>query len=282
MFNEKGKAMIKRKRKARKTIIFPLVILILLFELAFVVFNFSRLYRTFLNDNPQAITRNIKITNNERQVMNEKHIKQGWFGYLYTDDNEIELPLYAGYAQWILNAGYGEVPTPQAQVGKDNFCVASHEYLVNSPYTNYGFSQLQFDTHKGEILHVDTPDNYEYDYRIIDKTVKTAWDGRDIVNKDYNTKNLHINEPTMMCYTCYSPSRFDPLPHPTKREIVTSVLAGKKKIKPKNNRYYQLIVENQKRHAHHGLYQWFYDFWFKIVKIQRYLHLSNDGQIGAN
>lgn len=284
MFRKKCESLIQRHKKARYRLIFPLYVLLILFLFLFAVINFQTLYRQFLNLNPDNIEQNMKITNDERKEMDEKHIKNGWFGYLYTDDNQINLPLYAGYAQWILNAGFGEVPTPQAKVGSDNFCVASHEYLVNGAYTNYGFSQLQFETHKGEIFHVDTPQNEEYDYQVVDKTVKDASTAGDIVNKDYNTKELHLNTPTMMCYTCYSPSRFDPLQHPTKRVIVTTVLKSHHRIKKIKNRFFT-EVKKQGSHAPKGflnkLCRAFLDFWFKTIKLQHFLNLDDNGQVNA-
>lgn len=272
----------KKRKKANLKIVVPLYVMFFLISVLFVVFNFQNLYRQFLNLNPVNIEKNIKITNDEQQEMNEKHIKKGWFGYLYTNDNQINLPLYAGYAQWILNAGFGEVPTPQAKIGEDNFCVASHEYLVNGAYTNYGFSQLQFDTYKGEIFHVDTPDNEEYNYQLIDKTVKSAYDAGNIVNKDYNTKELHTNTPTMMCYTCYSPNRFDPLQHPTKRVIVTTILKSHHHIKKSENKFYTEIKKQGSRNPKgvmNNLCKQYLDFWFKTIKLQHFLKLDDNGQV---
>lgn len=267
-----------------------LIVLILNFSLLIGsgIAGFKYFYHDWLNQNATRISKNIKFTPKEQQFMLKHQIKNGWFGYLYTDDNELSVPLYAGYAQWILNAGFGEVPTPNAQIGKDTFCVASHEYLINGAFTNYGFSQLQFETHKGEIVHVDTPNNWEYNYMIVKSEVKSALAGGDIIQKNYGQKVAHIDKPVMMMYTCYSPSRYDPLPDPPDRYIVTSVLVSKHKIPKSQNRFYHRNLNNKKKDNHwwNKLIDWLNNEWlnflFKQVKLQKYIQLNDNGQTQLN
>lgn len=262
-----------------------LVCVVILISFFGAILGFKFFYHDWLNqDSTTRIEKNIKITSSEQEYMQKHNIQQGWFGYLFTKDNQISLPLYQGYAQWILNAGFGEVPTPKAKIGENTFCVASHEYLVDGAFSNYGFSQLQFGTHKGEKVYVDSPDNIRYEYQIINTEVKTPEEGSKITANNYGKDVLHNDKPIMMMYTCYSKDRYSPAEHPKYRYIVTSELVNKYPIPKKENRFYHQNETISKKHKNKNktwidkLNQDWLDLLFKELKLQKYIPLQDDGQ----